>query len=186
MSKYSKKFKNDALTYYYELEAAGFSQISIDGFTINSVNALCNFLNISKYSLYKWKDELEVEDDNYECFSFDPHEYPPHTYRDKPQQYQEPFPAEGRKWSKAFTEGKIAEETELLKPAKEDRIHVEPELVRLTQVSKSPENEKDIFGIRYYSWFAKNKHISNYSRMNLNELKMAIAEKLISECKGDK
>ena len=41
--------------------------------------------------------------------------------------------------------------------------------------------DKDLFGIRYYSWFCKANRIKGYSRMNLNQLKLKIGMQLIRE-----
>ncbi|QYW08103.1 DNA binding protein [Lokiarchaeota virus WyrdV1] len=39
----------------------------------------------------------------------------------------------------------------------------------------------EIFGIRYYSWFARNLGVKNYSRMVLVQLKLAIGNELIKQ-----
>lgn len=41
--------------------------------------------------------------------------------------------------------------------------------------------DKDLFGIRYYSWFCKANNIKGYSRMNLNQLKLKIGMQLIRD-----
>jgi len=41
--------------------------------------------------------------------------------------------------------------------------------------------DSNLFGLRYYSWFAKANKIKGYSRMNLNQLKLKIGMQLIRE-----
>ena len=41
--------------------------------------------------------------------------------------------------------------------------------------------DSNLFGIRYYSWFAKANGLKGYSRMNLNQLKLKIGMQLIRE-----
>lgn len=41
----------------------------------------------------------------------------------------------------------------------------------------------NIFGIRFYGWFARNLGIKDYGKMDLKQLRLAIADKLIKEAK---
>jgi len=41
--------------------------------------------------------------------------------------------------------------------------------------------KKEVFGIRYYSWFARNLGVKNYSKLVLAQLKLAIGNKLIEQ-----
>lgn len=46
---------------------------------------------------------------------------------------------------------------------------------------KSTGNQKEIFGIRYYAWFARNLGVKGYSSMVLAQLKLAIGNELIKQ-----
>jgi len=41
--------------------------------------------------------------------------------------------------------------------------------------------DKDLFGIRYFSWFCKANGLKGYSKMNLNQLKLIVGMQLIRE-----
>lgn len=46
---------------------------------------------------------------------------------------------------------------------------------------KSTGEKNDVFGIRYYAWFARNLGVKGYSSMVLAQLKLAIGNKLIEQ-----
>ena len=48
-------------------------------------------------------------------------------------------------------------------------------------ITISTGEKKDIFGIRYYAWFARNLGVKNYSSIVLALLKLAIGNKLIEQ-----
>lgn len=41
--------------------------------------------------------------------------------------------------------------------------------------------DKDLFGLRYYSWFLKANGVKGYSRMSLNQMKLKVGMQLIRE-----
>lgn len=45
----------------------------------------------------------------------------------------------------------------------------------------APGEKSDIFGIRYYAWFARNLGVKNYYNMVLAQLKLAIGNELIKQ-----
>lgn len=51
------------------------------------------------------------------------------------------------------------------------RIIIEPEI----------SIDKDLFGLRYYSWFLKANGVKGYSRMSLNQMKLKVGMQLIRE-----
>lgn len=76
------------------------------------------------------------------------------------------------KWDKLYPSEKLGNND-----VSDDFFDSEPKRSKTEQTVDSSE----IFGIRFYSWLAKNLKVKNYSRMVLAQLKVAIALILIDE-----
>jgi hypothetical protein len=161
MAKYTEQFKSYAVGLLKKLKEKGI--IVIDGIEVKNVRQLVHELDISSYSLYGW---VKIFSNRIECTK--------------------------ESWCKAYQP--ISDENENCNLLSEcaDFIDIKDELSETTEIdffdSKDIEvsivstgEKKEIFGIRYYSWFARNLSVKGYSSMVLAQLKLAIGNKLIEQ-----
>ena len=171
MAKYSDEFKISSVAKLELLNEKG--TIKLDGVQIKNVRQLVAFLDVSSYSLYKWVNEIKYEG------NMDEVEVEKEAIENRRVCILE---GSCKAYQSDFDEGygncnMIGECNQF----REKQILDGDENWFGQEKIDSTGDQKEIFGIRYYAWFARNLGVKNYSSMVLAQLKVAIGMKLIEQ-----
>lgn len=190
-------FKKQAYIMLLRLNRNGFVQY--EGKTIENVRQLANVLGISTGSLYGWKKRYENEgyteeefiEETYDMIEETDMDYPKSLFQNKEKQQdiqKETLKEKFRNFPEPESKVQIADfESEFGNLSQNEIDNLE--LIQKTQIKERQQDiqrsavkdKKDVFGIRFYGWFAKSKGIKGYADMRLDELKSKIGKKLIQE-----
>jgi len=162
--RYSLNFKKSALKYYHDLTAVG--EVTVNKTTVTNIRDLCEILEISSYSLYKWEKEISNDDDDNnegELDTGDSIEIP------KPKQNEIKLALEGFELIDDFFAGDVDDQLKSI----ESQINV------IVEEKLKSEMRNRALSIRKLASQARDLGIQNYSRMTLAQLKLQIGNELI-------
>jgi hypothetical protein len=164
---HKQEFKEKAITLKHILDSQNWVKPPNSNKRITNVRALCDFLSISSGSLYAWeqdeslgivplevlyKDEIGYDSD----YNGGDHEYPKELFQNS---------TDRQEYAKSVNR-------EMIQNGSINGIEF---------MENHSQNRNIGFGVRFWSFMAKNMNIKGYGDMNLKELKTHIGIQLLKE-----